>query len=119
MVVDDAGLLLMTRHGPSGRLALPEGRHLSGEPLASTVSRVVARETGVDVELHGLVGVYTDPDLSITVRARPVSGDLRPAHGDSEPVWVEPEQLDEANTPAEVRLRIEHATAREPVPYLV
>jgi ADP-ribose pyrophosphatase YjhB (NUDIX family) len=118
VVVDDAGLLLMTRHGSSGALALPEGRHLPGEPLAATVSRVVAVETGVDVELNGLVGVYADPDLSITVRARPVSGDLRSPCGCTEPVWVEPEQLDDDILPTPVRLRIEHATAREPVPYL-
>lgn len=104
IVVDDAGLVLMVREG--GRLVLPAGPLLLGEPAGDGVVRVVAERTGVDVEVCELVGITSGTGFGVCFRARPVDGDLAPAA-----VWAEPERLDELPVDGEVRARIEHVLA--------
>lgn len=70
--------------------ALPGGGHDIGERIGDTVVREVAEETGIDVEVDSIVGLYTDPEhvlayddgevrqqFSICFRAHPIGGSLR------------------------------------------
>ena len=60
-VVNDNGDVLLERRSDNGRWGLPGGVQEIGESIAQTVVREVREETGVDVEVTGLVGIYTDP----------------------------------------------------------
>ncbi|MBX6768488.1 MAG: NUDIX domain-containing protein, partial [Actinomadura rubrobrunea] len=61
VVTDDAGRILLQRRSDNGLYALPGGTMDLGESLPETAIREVREETGLDVEITGLVGIYTDP----------------------------------------------------------
>jgi mutator protein MutT len=60
VVVNEAGELLLQRRSDNGQWALPGGTMDLGETLAQTVVREVKEETGIEVEVTGVVGIYTD-----------------------------------------------------------
>src|SRR3954454_22059599 len=60
-VRDDAGRLLLIHKVDNDLWALPGGGMDLGESIADAAVREVAEETGLAVELTGLVGIYTDP----------------------------------------------------------
>jgi ADP-ribose pyrophosphatase YjhB (NUDIX family) len=61
LATDDAGRILLQRRADSGNWALPGGGMEMDESLADSVVREVKEETGLNVEVTGLVGTYTDP----------------------------------------------------------
>lgn len=60
-VRDGAGRVLMVQRSDNGRWALPGGGHDLGESIADTVVREVREETGIEVQVADLSGIYTDP----------------------------------------------------------
>ena len=56
-----AGEVLLVRRIDDGYWELPGGRLEVGETAAQAVIREVAEESGVDIALIGLSGVYSDP----------------------------------------------------------
>ena len=61
-VLDDDGRLLMIRRTDNGLYALPGGRHELGETMTETAVRETREETGITVEVDGLIGIYSNPD---------------------------------------------------------
>jgi len=61
IVVDDEGRLLLHRRQDNNMWALPGGKMELGETLAGCAVREVKEETGLEVEVTGIVGIYTDP----------------------------------------------------------
>lgn len=61
LVVDDEGAILMQRRADSGNWSLPGGTMEIGETLEQCVIRETKEETGLDIEITGLLGIYTDP----------------------------------------------------------
>lgn len=61
IVRDGAGRVLLIRRGDNGRWALPGGMMEPGEQIAECVARETREETGVEVEVVRLVGIYSDP----------------------------------------------------------
>ena len=61
IIFDDAGRLLLQRRQDNGLWGLPGGAMDVGEKIADTVVREVREETGYDVEVVRLIGVYSDP----------------------------------------------------------
>jgi len=53
--------LLLMRRADNGRWGLPGGYVEPGESVAEAAAREVREETGVEIELGRLVGVYSDP----------------------------------------------------------
>ncbi len=53
--------LLLTRRADNGRWCLPGGRVDPGETVAETCIREVWEETGLNVTIDKLVGVYSNP----------------------------------------------------------
>jgi len=124
-VRDDQGRLLLIRRADNGWWAMPGGSFELDETL---VEAAVREESGVDVEVTGLVGIYTDPanvaaldggrvvqDLAVCFHARPVGGTARADGVETTDVgWVDPDGLDGyALWPSHVR-RIAHALAGGP-----
>jgi ADP-ribose pyrophosphatase YjhB (NUDIX family) len=82
-VIDGEGRVLLTRREDFRVWCLPGGSVDEGESLAEAAIREVREETGLDVELTRLVGVYSRPNMggyhSLAVfAARAVGGELRP-----------------------------------------
>ena len=86
-VTTDGGVVLLRRaqHDEAyGRWILPGGHVNRGEAVDLAAKREVREETGLGVEIEGLLGVYTYPDnpvVLVVYRARHVSGAL---NGNSE-----------------------------------
>ena len=53
--------MLVINRTDNGNWALPGGALDLGESLVQTAVREVKEETGIDCEITGLVGIYTDP----------------------------------------------------------
>ncbi|MFJ7046900.1 NUDIX domain-containing protein [Streptomyces sp. NPDC101112] len=130
VVRDDAGKLLLIHKTDNGLWALPGGGHDIGERIADTVVREVREETGIDVEVDNVVGLYTDPEhvlayddgevrqqFSICFRAHSVGGSLRTSSESKEVRWVDPADLDGLDIHPSMMLRIRHGlddARREP-----
>src|SRR5882762_9840565 len=61
VVVDRSGRILLQRRSDSGHWALPGGAMDIGETFAESVIREVKEETGFDVRIERIVGIYSDP----------------------------------------------------------
>lgn len=61
VVTDDEGRVLLQRRRDNDLWALPGGGMEMTDSLPGTAVREVKEETGLDVEITGLVGTYTDP----------------------------------------------------------
>lgn len=59
--LDDAGRVLLQRREDNGLWALPGGAMDLGETFSNRVIREVKEETGFDVVIDRIVGVYSDP----------------------------------------------------------
>lgn len=129
-VLDDAGRLLMIRRTDNDKHAIPGGRHELGETMTEAVIRETIEETGITVEVTGLIGIYSNPhhvmayddgevrqEFSICFRARPVAGEPRTSDESSEVRWVDPAQLDELDIHPSIRLRIDHGLQERAEPF--
>lgn len=83
--VDDGIVLVKRKNEPyKGRWAIPGGFVEHGETVENAALREAREETGLEVRLKNLVGVYSDPDrdprghvISICYSARKKGGSLR------------------------------------------
>ncbi|MER5734343.1 NUDIX domain-containing protein [Streptomyces sp. NPDC002262] len=130
VVRDGEGRLLLIHKTDNDLWALPGGGHDIGERIGDTAVREVREETGIEVEVDNIVGLYTDPDhvlayddgevrqqFSICFRARPVGGSLRTSSESKEVRWVNPADLDDLDIHPSMKLRIRHGldeSRREP-----
>jgi 8-oxo-dGTP pyrophosphatase MutT (NUDIX family) len=107
LAVDDAGLVLLQRRRDTGQWAIPMGKQELGETVAQCAVRETAEETGVTVEVTGLLGIYSDPahivaytdgevrqEYEVILLGRPVSG--QPTENDeaSDVAWFTVAELD-------------------------
>lgn len=97
VIVDPAkGVVLIRRkHEPfAGAWALPGGFVEVGETCEAACVREAREETGLDVEITTLLGVYSRPDrdprghtVSVVYLCRPRSGEIAGADDASEARW--------------------------------
>ena len=131
VVTDDAGRILLQRRTDSGNWALPGGGMEMNESLADSVVREVKEETGLDVEVTGLVGTYTDPrhiiaytdgevrrQFNICYTARVVGGQLAISDESTELRFIDPAELDSLPMHHTQRLRVGHYLENRKSPYL-
>lgn len=72
-VFDEQGRLLLVRRQDNGRWSLPGGMIRIDESVADATVREVAEETGLQVKVVGLIGVYSDPQHIVAY----TNGDVR------------------------------------------
>jgi ADP-ribose pyrophosphatase YjhB (NUDIX family) len=101
-----------------------------GESIADAAVREVAEETGLSVELTGLVGIYTDPghvmayddgevrqEFSVCFHARVLGGEAREDGSETKEVrWVDPAAVSDLSIHPSMRRRIDDALAGEQAP---
>ena len=61
-IFDKQERIFLTRRTDNGQWCLPGGRMESGESVAEACEREVREETGLQVRVRRLVGVYSHPD---------------------------------------------------------
>lgn len=90
VVIDDGQVLLIQREDFKV-WCLPGGQVESGESVAQAAIREVKEETGINVELLRLVGIYFRPQWpedshSVVFAAKPIGGTLRPQKEEADDV---------------------------------
>ncbi|MFG2192790.1 NUDIX domain-containing protein [Streptomyces sp. NPDC048639] len=131
VVADGQGRILLQRRADSGKWALPGGGMEMFDSLPGTAVREVKEETGLDIEVTGLVGTYTDPrhviaysdgevrrQFNVCFRARVVGGALAISDESLELRWFDPSALDDLPMHHTQRLRISHYLEHRSTPYL-
>ncbi|MGQ4601608.1 NUDIX domain-containing protein [Nocardia sp. R6R-6] len=131
LVVDDHGAILMQRRSDSGNWSFPGGIMEIGETLEQCVIRETKEETGLDIEIAGLLGIYTDPqhiieytdgeirqEFNITYYGHVVGGLIMVSDESTEVRFIHPEELAELPVHDTVRLRLQHHAEQRPRPYL-
>ncbi len=61
-IFDEKGRVLLTKRRDNGQWCLPSGGAEPGESVAEACEREVLEETGLNVRVMRLVGVYSHPD---------------------------------------------------------
>ncbi|SNT62252.1 ADP-ribose pyrophosphatase YjhB, NUDIX family [Streptosporangium subroseum] len=131
VVVDDAGHVLMQRRTDNGLWALPGGGMDLTESVPQAAVREVKEETGYDVEVAGMVGLYTDArhiiaysdgevrrQFNICLTARLVGGALAISDESTDVRWISPDEIEELPMHDTQRLRIEHFRHGKSTPYI-
>ena len=131
VVADDVGRILLQRRVDSGNWALPGGGMEMNESLTGSVVREVKEETGLDVEVTGLVGTYTDPrhviaytdgevrrQFNICYTARVTGGQLSISDESTELRFIDPDEFEGLPMHPTQRLRISHYLEHRKSPYL-
>ncbi|MFK8908847.1 NUDIX domain-containing protein [Streptomyces sp. YS-3] len=131
VVTDDQGRVLLQLRRDNGLWALPGGAMDIGDSLPGTAVREVKEETGLDVEITGLVGTYTDPrhvieysdgevrrQFAVVFTARVVGGELALSDESTELRYVDPADFDVLPMHHTQRLRLKHYLEHRDRPYL-
>lgn len=132
-VRDEAGRLLLIHKIDNDLWALPGGGMDLGESIADAAVREVREETGLEVRLTGLVGIYTDPghvmryddgevrqEFSVCFHALVVAGEAREDGSETKAVrWVSPADVDALSVHPSMRRRIDDALAGGATPQIV
>jgi ADP-ribose pyrophosphatase YjhB (NUDIX family) len=131
VVEDDEHRILLIHKTDNDLWALPGGGHDVGESISETVVREVKEETGYDVEVVCIVGIYTNPkhvmayddgevrqQFSICFAAHLVGGDSRTSSESKEVAWIGATRLAGLEMHPSMRLRIEHYLEHRPMPFI-
>jgi ADP-ribose pyrophosphatase YjhB (NUDIX family) len=131
IVPDERGAILLEHKTDNDLWALPGGAMDVGESMADAVVREVEEETGIDVEVTGVVGIYSNPNhvmayddgevrqqCSICFTTRMLGGQLATSSETKEVRFVDPADLDSLKIHPSMRLRIDHYLEHRSAPYI-
>jgi ADP-ribose pyrophosphatase YjhB (NUDIX family) len=127
-IQDDEGRILMIRRTDNDLYSIPGGQLELGETLAQAAVREVHEETGIECEVTGVIGLYSDPchviayddgevrqEFSICFRASCAGGRMRTSDESKEVCWVNESELESLDIHQSIRLRLSHALAADRV----
>ena len=132
VVTNDKSEILLIRRSDNENWAVPGGAVDLGESMLQAAVRETLEETGINCEVTGIIGIYTDPkhvilytsngearqEFSILLTAAAVSGDPTPSNESSEVEWVSREELRNRAMDRSMAMRMEHYLAGLSTPYL-
>ncbi|MFI0371241.1 NUDIX hydrolase [Actinomadura sp. 1N219] len=127
VVENNKGEILLIRRTDNDNWALPGGAIDLGESVTQAAIRETKEETGIDCEITGLVGIYSDPghvihytsndevrqEFSIVLTALPAGGALQTSDESREVLWVPADEATGREMDRSMRLRIRHSLERE------
>jgi len=132
VVTNDAHEILLIRRSDNDNWALPGGGIDIGESLTQAAVREVKEETGIDCEITGVVGIYTDPrhivlytsngearqEFSVVLTGRARAGRATTSNESSEVRWVPNSDFGVYRMDRSMRLRVRHYVERRGSPYI-
>ena len=132
VVTNDQGEILLIKRSDNGNWTIPGGAMEYGESLTQTAIRECREETGYDIEVTGLVGIYTNPnrrieytsngevrqEFSVCYAGEVVGGEPKANDEATRIEWVSPAELDDLEMADPIRQRIARYLSGEAEPYL-
>lgn len=132
VVPDEDRRVLLIRRSDNGMWALPGGTMDLGESLPETAVREVKEETGLDIEIVGIVGTFTDPrhviayddgevrqQFAICFEACKLGGSLLADGSEAKDArFFSAEELDGLSIHPSMLLRVNHYLEGRPTPYI-
>ena len=120
-VTDDQGRVLLIRRDDNGDWSMPGGAMDPGESLTGCAVRETREEAGVEVEVTGVGGIWTDPrhvihyssndevrqEFTVIYRARYVSGEPSTSSESTSVEWVPATDVPGLQLDRSQRLRLE------------
>jgi ADP-ribose pyrophosphatase YjhB (NUDIX family) len=131
-VTNDAGEILLIRRSDNDNWALPGGAVDLGESLTQAAVRETLEESGIECEITGVSGIYTDPghvilytsngevrqEFSIVLTAHAKGGQPTASTETSEVRWVPQAELASYQMDPSMRLRVQHYLEHRDLPYI-
>jgi 8-oxo-dGTP pyrophosphatase MutT (NUDIX family) len=124
LAVNEQGEILLQRRRDTGHWALPMGKQEMGETVAQCAIRECAEETRVEVEITGVLGIFSDPahivvytdgeirqEYEVTLLGRPTGGVPSANAEASDVCWAGPAFLDQLDVHPTMRRQIDHYLA--------
>jgi ADP-ribose pyrophosphatase YjhB (NUDIX family) len=132
VVTNEDGEILLIRRSDNDNWALPGGAMDLGESLPDTAIRETAEETGIDVEITGLVGIFTDPrhvilytsdgevrqEFSVVFSARPIGGTPTTSTESTEVRWIPVPEIGSLPMDRSMRMRLDRFLTAPQDPHL-
>ncbi len=133
VVVNGEGSVLLIRRTDNGNWAVPGGAVDLGESVAQAAVRETVEESGIECEITGIVGIYSDPrhvilytsngevrqEFSIVLTARALSGRPTPSSESSEVRWVPVTEVRGYAMDRSMRIRISDFLTRGKPPVVI
>jgi 8-oxo-dGTP pyrophosphatase MutT (NUDIX family) len=133
VVANDAGEILMIRRTDNDNWAVPGGAIDLGESVAQAAVRETHEESGIECEITGIVGIYSDPkhvllytsngevrqEFSIVLTAIPLSGQPTPSSESSEVRWVPASEVLDYTMDRSMRIRVNDYLDRKESPVII
>lgn len=120
VLINDANQVLLHRRADNGAWALPGGRMEIGESIETCAVREMFEETGLQVKIKRMVGVYSDPKdycilrypngyavhyLIVVFEVEQLGGELKISHESKELGFFDVDALPEGMMPSS-RMRV-------------
>jgi ADP-ribose pyrophosphatase YjhB (NUDIX family) len=131
VVADSEGRILLARRRDNDLWTIPGGAMEPGETIAQCAVREVKEETGVDVEVVALVGIYSNPNhvveysdgevrqqFSICFACRPTGGTPAGSDETSEVAYFTSDEIVGLEVHPSIRLRIAHYLSGRTEPFI-
>lgn len=131
IVADAQGSILLILRTDNGYWSIPGGGLNPGESVADATMREVKEETGIDCQVTGLVGIYSDPnhvaayddgevrqEFSICFTTRMTGGTITTSSESAEVQFVSPDAIPDLRMHPSIRLRLQHYLEGHTKPYI-
>lgn len=128
---NEEGKILLQKRSDTGLWALPGGAMEIGETLGQTAVRETKEETGLNVELEYIVGIYTNPhhvvafstgevrqQFSLCFACHIVGGEINVSDESTAVGFFSPTEIGHLDMHPSIRLRIQHFLEHRERPFI-